>query len=64
LDTLIAGIDWWPTRHSRIGFNYFNADASLGTSTSGLDSAFAALVTANQTTETVEGFSARLQFDF
>ena len=64
LDTFIAGIDWWPTRHSRIGFNYFNADASLGTSTSGLDSDFAALVTANQTAETVEGFSARLQFDF
>ena len=64
LDTFIVGVDWWPTKHSRLGVNYFNADASLGTSTSGLDSNFAALVTLGETDETVDGFVARLQFDF
>lgn len=64
LETVIAGIDWWPTSHTRIGVNFFRSDASLGTSTSGLDSAFANLVSNSQSDEKVEGISARLQFDF
>jgi len=64
LDTFIAGVDWWPTRHTRVGVNLFDADATLGTSTSGLDSNFAALVTTGAPSEKVQGLTARLQFDF
>lgn len=64
LDTLLIGADWWPTRNTRIGLNYFNGDATLGSSTSGLDSAFAAEVTNGTVGDTAQGVVARLQFDF
>lgn len=64
LDTLIVGGDWWPNKYTRLSINYFNADANLGTSTSGLDSTFAALVTNGITAEKVSGVVARMQFDF
>ena len=65
LDSIVIGADWYPVKNARIGINYFNADADLGTSTSGLDAEFAALVSAHAvTTETVNGFVARLGFDF
>ena len=64
LDTAILGADWWPTKNTRLSVNYFNADAELGTSTSGLDSTFAALVTNGVTEEKVEGFVVRAYFDF
>ncbi len=64
LGTLILGVDWWPTDHVRLGVNYFNADADLGTITSGLDGNISALVTAGTRSETVSGAVARIQFDF
>jgi len=64
LDTVVVGLDWWPVKNARIGVNYFNANANLGTSTSGLDSAFADLVTAGVTDEEVNGLNIRLGFDF
>ncbi len=64
LGTVIVGLDWWPTSHTRVGINYFNADTALGSSTSGLEGNFAALVNANVSGETVNGITARLQFDF
>ncbi|MGB0906972.1 MAG: OprO/OprP family phosphate-selective porin [Maricaulaceae bacterium] len=65
LDSVVIGADWWPTKNTRLGVNYFNSDADLGTSTSGLDSDFASLVTNPAITkESVDGFIARLQFDF
>ncbi|NNE59172.1 MAG: hypothetical protein HKN36_13785 [Hellea sp.] len=64
LDSLVLGADWWPTKYTRIGVNYFDADANLGSSTSGLDAAFAALVTGGITEEEVSGFNLRAQFDF
>jgi len=64
LDSFIIGADWWATKNTRLGLNYFNSDANLGTSTSGLDSDFAALVTAGVPEESVSGVVARMQFDF
>ncbi|MCF6329554.1 MAG: OprO/OprP family phosphate-selective porin [Henriciella sp.] len=64
LNTFIAGVDWWPTGHTRIGVNLFKSDASLGNSTSGLGSNFATLVAAGVPDENVQGLTARLQFDF
>ena len=64
IDSFVLGADWWPTKYTRIGINYFDNSANLGTSTSGLDSAFAALVDAGITDEDVSGFNLRAQFDF
>ncbi len=64
LTTVVLGVDWWPTDHTRVGLNYFNSDADLGTSTSGLDSAFSTLVASGQTNDTVNGVTMRLFFDF
>ncbi len=64
IDSFITGLDWWPTKHTRIGVNYFDTNANLGTSISGLDSAFAALVSGGVTEENVSGFNFRAQFDF
>ena len=63
-DNIILGTDWWPVKNVRLGINYFKVDADLGTSTSGLDSGFSALVAANVASETVNGVVGRLQFDF
>jgi len=64
LDTVVVGVDWWPVKNARIGVNYFDASANLGTSTSGLDGAFADLVNGGFTEEDVSGFNLRAQFDF
>ena len=64
LDTVVIGADWWPTKYTRISANYFDGNANLGMSTSGLDSAFANLVTSGVTEEDVSGFVMRAQFDF
>ncbi len=64
LDTFILGADWWPTTHSRLGINGFWSDVAYGTSTSGLDSAFAAQVGAGVESDDVSGIVVRLQFDF
>ena len=64
LDSFILGADWWPTQYARIGINYFDANANLGTSTSGLDGAFAALINGGVTNEDVSGVNIRAQFDF
>ena len=64
LDTFIIGADWWPTKYTRISANYFDGNANLGTSTSGLDSAFANLVNNGVSKEDASGFVMRAQFDF
>ncbi len=58
------GADWWATKYTRLGVNLFKADADLGSSTSGLDSSFAALVTGGVLMEDVTGVMFRAQFDF
>ncbi len=63
-DSFILGADWWPTKKTRLGINLYSVEADLGTSTSGLDSDFAALVTANEPKEDVDGAIVRAQFDF
>ena len=35
LDTIVLGADWWPTTHTRLGVNYFNADAENGAADKG-----------------------------
>ena len=64
MDTAILGADWWATKYTRISLNIYTHDVDLGTSTSGLDSAFAALVTNGVTQEDASGFTVRTQFDF
>ena len=44
--------------------DFFKVDADLGTSTSGLDPAFATLVTGGALAEDVKGVVMRAQFDF
>ncbi|WP_409432612.1 OprO/OprP family phosphate-selective porin [Litorimonas sp. RW-G-Af-16] len=34
LDTVILGADWWPTKQTRLGINYFDADAENGSAES------------------------------
>ena len=64
LDSTILGADWWPTKNTRLSINYFNADANMGVSTSGLDSVFATLVTNGVQEEKVDGFIVRAYYDF
>ncbi|GAB4524012.1 MAG: hypothetical protein Tsb0010_08000 [Parvularculaceae bacterium] len=64
LDAYILGADWWPTKHTRFGVNYFHIDADIGASTSGLDPEFAALVTANIRKEKANGVLLRAQLAF
>lgn len=35
LETVILGADWWPTKKTRLGINYFNADAENGAADKG-----------------------------
>jgi len=63
LKTIIVGAEWWPTAHAKISVNYFNADAALGDTASGLDPAFAAIVSTGATRDNVEGAILRLQLD-
>jgi len=35
LDTFVLGADWWPTSKTRVGVNYFNADAENGSADKG-----------------------------
>ncbi len=35
LDTTILGADWYPTKHTRVGVNYFNSDAKNGSADKG-----------------------------
>ena len=64
LDTASLALDWYPTRHTRLSLNLYNSDAALGTSTSGIDNAFATLITNGITSDSVQGATLRLQFDF
>jgi len=69
LDTFAIGANWWLHKHSRIQLNYFNSDASLSGpnvgSSLGLQDVFAAATTnPNLNEDKVDGFIARLQFDF
>lgn len=62
-NSYIIGADWWATRYTRLGVNLFKVDADLGSSTSGLDPAFAALIGVVPD-EDVTGVMVRAQFDF
>jgi len=72
LNTFAVGVNWWLHKQTRIQMNYFNSDATLsGVNTGpslGIDGAFApvdgagALRTFDE--DNVDGFVARLQFDF
>ena len=69
LDTFAVGVNWWLHKQTRLQFNYFNSDATLsGPNTGpslGLQDVYAAAVTnAALNDDTVDGFVARLQFDF
>ncbi len=64
LDTYVVGAEWWPTRYAHVGINFFQANADLGASTSGLKPKFADLVTAGVTDENATGVLFRAQFDF
>lgn len=35
LETIVIGADWWPTKYTRLGLNYFNVDAENGAAGSG-----------------------------
>ena len=72
LDTFAVGVNWWLHKQTRIQLNYFNSDATLsgvnvGPSL-GIDSAFAPVDGAGALRsfddDSVDGFVARLQFDF
>lgn len=63
-NSYVIGADWWATKYTRLGVNFFKVDAELGTSTSGLDGSFASLVTAGAPEEDVTGVMFRAQFDF
>lgn len=64
LDTIVLGAEWWPTKNTRMALNFFNGDVNYGTSTSGLDSVFAAQVAAGTEDDKVNGIVGRLYFDF
>jgi len=64
MNTTLLGLSWYPTSKTRVGLSLFRSDADLGTSTSGLDPAFAAAVLAGLTSDTVTGVTLRLQADF
>lgn len=69
LDTFAVGVDWWLHKQTRIQFNYFNADATLSGpnvgGSLGLQDVYAAAVNnADLNDDSVDGFVARLQFDF
>ncbi len=63
-NSCILGADWWATKYTRLGVNIFRVDADLGSSTSGLDTNFAALVTTAAPMEDVTGVMLRAQWDF
>ena len=35
LDTIVLGADWWPTKQTRLGINYFDSDAENGSADKG-----------------------------
>jgi len=72
LNTFAAGVSWWLHKQARIQFNYYNADATLsgvnvGPSL-GIGDVFEPIdgvgVARAFDDDTVDGFIARLQFDF
>ncbi len=58
------GADWYPTDHTRFGINYFNGNAGLGNRGSGLGTEFNDLRRSGVTSEKVDGFIIRAQYDF
>ena len=66
-DTIAVAADWWPTRYTRLGINYFHSDNSLGNplaGVSGVDGSVLAVLAQGVTDETVNGINVRLHFDF
>jgi len=66
-DTVALAFDWWPTRYTRLGINYFYSDNQIGAPLPGIggfDSAPAALLAAGVTNETLNGLTVRMHFDF
>jgi phosphate-selective porin OprO/OprP len=64
LESFSAVAGWWMTDRVLLSATGFTSDAELGTSTSGLGSEFASLVTAGVQQEDVSGVLFRAQFDF
>lgn len=66
-DTIAVAADWWPTRYTRLGINYFYSNNSIGALTpgiSGVDSSVLSLIDQGITQENVNGINVRLHFDF
>ena len=66
-DTFAVALDWWPTRYTRLGINYFHSNNALGSvlpGVSGVDSAVTDLLAAGITSENLNGINVRLHFDF
>ena len=75
IDTVAASVNWWLHKQTRLQFSYFNSDATLSgpnvasgeglVNGLGLQDVYAAATTNDLLNEdTVDGFVARLQFDF
>jgi len=66
-DTVAVAADWWPTRYTRLGINYFYSNNSIGGLTpgiSGVDGSVANLIAQGVSEENVNGINVRLHFDF
>ena len=66
-DTVAVAADWWPTRYTRLGINYFYSNNSIGGLTpgvSGVDGAVTSLIAQGVSEENVNGINIRLHFDF
>jgi len=68
IDTFAVGVSWWLHKQTRIQLNYYNSDATLSGlnvgSSQGIADVFAASALRTFDEDTVDGFIARLQFDF
>jgi len=66
-DTVAVAADWWPTRYTRVGINYFysnNGISGLTPGIDGVDGSVADLIAQGITEENVNGINVRMHFDF
>ena len=68
IDTFAAGVSWWLHKQTRIQLNYYTSNATLSGAnvggSQGIASEFAFTPTRGFDEDTVDGFIARVQFDF
>ena len=64
MQTLILGADWWLSKNTRIGLNYFRSKVGLGNRGSGLGDEFSDLQDDDIANDVVDGFTIRAQVDF